>query len=74
MDGNVTQDQIIKFVYGELSFEDTARLYNQIDNKPDHLLYLETFAALKLEIDSISLTPGFDVKQRIMKFSKDFKS
>lgn len=73
MDGNVTQNQIIKFVYGELSFEATARLYHEIDSDPQHLTDLETFAALKMEIDSLALTPGFDVRQNILEYSKSFE-
>lgn len=72
MDGNVTQDQIIKFVYGELSFEATAKLYDEIDQSPDQLADLEVYAALKMEIDALSLAPSKRVRENVLEFSQTF--
>ena len=72
MNRNVTQDQIIKFVYGELSFKDTASLYDKIDQEPESLKDLEDYAALKLELNKLNLKPSKDLEKKILAFSAEF--
>ena len=70
MRGNVTQEELIKFVYGELSFQETADLYDRIDNEPESLSDLEAYADLKLVIGKPSLRPSEKVLERLMKSMK----
>lgn len=73
MIGNVTQEELIRFVYGELSFQETADLYDRVDSEPERLADLEAYADLKLLIGKPSLKPSSQVLERLMKFSREFE-
>ncbi|MFY0673787.1 MAG: hypothetical protein JXQ87_10295 [Bacteroidia bacterium] len=73
MDRNVTQEELIKFVYGELSFADTADLYDKIDDDAPSLKTLETYAALKFELDRLVMKPSNKVEKNIIEFSASYK-
>lgn len=72
MDRNVTQEEIIKFVYGELSFSDTAELYDRIDAEPESQQDLETYAAMKFELDRLMMSPSSKAIKNILTFSENF--
>ena len=72
MSGNVTQDQLIKFVYGELSFEETSRLYDKLDSDPKNMKNLEEVVEIKNELDQVRMKPSNDCIQSILKFSRDY--
>jgi hypothetical protein len=73
MDRNVTQEELIKFVYGELSFADTADLYDKIDDDADSLTTLETYAALKFELDRLVMKPSSKIEEKILEYSANYK-
>ena len=73
MNRDLNQEEIIKFVYGELSFSETASLYDRIDHEPEAIKDLEAFAELKLRLDRLKVSPSEDFEQRILDFSKSFE-
>lgn len=73
MTGNVTQEEIIKFVYGELSFQETADLYDRIDNEPEKIHDLEEYSSLKFQLDKVTMCPSENVLKRSLEFSRSFE-
>lgn len=73
MTGNVTQEEIIKFVYGELSFQETADLYDRIDNEPERITDLEVYSSLKFQLNKVTLSPSENVLKRSLEFSRTFE-
>ncbi|MBI1184553.1 hypothetical protein GC194_09785 [bacterium] len=73
MHRTVTQHQIIKFVYGELSFSETATLYDEMDNDPESLRDLEVYASLKLDLNKLVLSPSDNLLKNVLSFSADYK-
>lgn len=73
MTGNVTQEEIIKFVYGELSFQETADLYDRIDHEPERVQDLEEYASIKFQLDKVTMSPSRNVLKRSLEFSKSFE-
>jgi len=73
MTGNVTQEEIIKFVYGELSFQETADLYDRIDNEPERIADLEVYSSLKFKLDKVTMSPSENVLKRSLEFSRSFE-
>ena len=72
MNGDVTHEEIIKFVYGELSFSETADLYDKIDLSKENQQYLETCASLKFELDNLLMSPSQKVVENILSFSANY--
>lgn len=74
MSRNVTQEKLIKFLYGELSFDETHTLYDDLDNDPEAHKDLELMVEAKQELNSIKLNPSSETVNRILDFSASYKS
>ena len=69
MNRSVTQEELIRFVYGELSFAHTAELYDKIDDDVENLKTLEAYASLKFELDKLVLKPSKEFEKKILEYS-----
>lgn len=72
MTKKITQERIILFVYGELPFDETAVLFDQIDTDPESLDYLESIAGIGTLLSSLRLVPSQSLPSKIMSFSSQF--
>lgn len=69
MTKNVTRNELIQFIYGELSFEQTAKLYEQIGKTPSLEEDLNALVDLKNELNQVKLNPSKSVVDNILNFS-----
>ena len=72
MQRSVTQEEIIKFMYGELSFEHTAQLYDAIDSDRDAMEDLEAFAEMKRQLSVIKEKPSSETLERLYNISENW--
>ncbi|MBI3143185.1 MAG: hypothetical protein HYZ16_10190 [Bacteroidetes bacterium] len=72
MTKKITQERIIQFVYGELPFEETAALFDELDNDTEGLDYLESVAGIGTLLGSLMVSPSKAIRDNVLAFSAHF--
>lgn len=74
MSRNVTQEKLIKFLYGELSFDETHALYDELDNDQEAQKDLEVMVEAKENLDKLRFNPKSETINKILDFSASYNS
>lgn len=69
---STTQDQLIKFIYGELSFDEIGQLYDQLDQDREAMKSLHELVDAKEQLDQQKLKPSHAVIERILNYSNNY--
>lgn len=74
MSRNVTQEKLIKFLYGELSFDETHALYDELDDDKEAQRDLEVMVEAKENLNQLHFNPKSETVNKILDFSASYNS